>query len=250
MAKTTISLTASHIETEHRIDLLKLMIESLIIHGIRDIYISISFDLLKSKLKGVLESLFQNFESKYGSRCGCGSGVKIHRFYHEEPVMLQFEHLDFLSSLLSSSPLPFGCSGCSGDTHVLFMDDDDLLLDNPEILPDSNGIIGQVYHNQWKGFEEYPPFKRASQIHFHKLFISEDFGGSILKLNILLKYLAEKEHKFTVLEDQEFIDWIEKNYRTDTTIDPYVYYRKWQPSSEEIFVCAWRRNLGGIYLES
>lgn len=237
----TYSWTASHIESNGRLETLKLMIESVRGNGIDYVQISLSYD--PSFKQAVLD-----FIKKYDK-----TNVT---FFLQDTKMRQFDHLAFL----------FGRFNGTNDDSIIFIDDDDLYL-RPIKWTDKT-VIGLQYipietssedktfsmsykeilaiesewKNKWSKEIDFSGYQ--SQFSNIKIYFTKRLAKEIKPLSGESKQLLEQLNKILGnIEDIEFMKFLDNLSNTEIPTTPVVFHRIWE-DVEKGNVKTWAADIG------
>ena len=224
------SITASYYDYENKYLLIDYMLGSCKKNNIIKSYISISFknEFEYNKYKKYI-NLIQN---KYKDR--------ISLYIHLERKF-QFEQLLFLSKILKKE--------ISLDDKILFIDDDDLLLNLPPKIEEYNIIQGYQYLTLLHETDYTKFYMRHEILDFIKLEQNKlwkkliDFSGYITPLKLLIDFFKvnkinyESFNKKSLtklsslslnLMDCKFMDFIDNNIKPgELKYEPFIYHRLW-----------------------
>lgn len=242
------SWTASHIDTKYKPILLKQMIESLLINKIKNIIISISFDekyelneinYMKKHINIMNDNLSNTYEES-----------EIYIEYQNTPLT-QFEHLQYI----------YNNYNFNDDDIILFMDDDDILLELPKDYDKYDGVMGYQYspidtcefdETYTKDINEIINCKDIFEEQWNKV---EDFSGYMSRYNFLHHYFIITRNEMyeeannigqkyinslKAMEDIKFMKYLDNfiDYKYDK---PFVFHRIW--NTDDRHIKTWQRML-------
>lgn len=213
------SVTTTHFENENKYILLNYTIDSLLLNNINMCTLSISFDD-ETHYKNN-EDKIKKMQTKYGEK------IKI---YIQTKKCCQFEHLQIICNDMASYVLP--------DDKILFCEDDDILLEMPdiethEIIAGIQFLPGFVEDDQ-SGFNNCYQIKKMIEEEKDKFTVVNDFSGYVCPYKILLKFFHEKKFNFENSSNIEkklnlFIDNHFMLYLNELNIyeksKPFIYHR-------------------------
>lgn len=140
-----------------------------------------------------------------------------HVIYHD-CRRLQFEHFRALMPTMISVMKP--------SDMIMFMDDDDLLLNLPRGWTEKVPRVGR----QWIGVD-VPSDVRLESLHEYPMEqIDDDFSGTICRFQHIQDYFKVypvNESAARALEDVEFMKFLEEmeNSEEETSSEPYIFRR-------------------------
>ena len=211
-----ISLTASHLDCVVKEYVLSLTIESLLENDLNHIYVSISLGNYNANY------LIEKYK-KYNN---------VHIIVQKEKQVKQFEHFARLVKLIYDK--------YDKDTPILFCDDDDLLLNVPNVkytrgyqyVPENTCGYDETYKMNQKQIKEIcGKFEWSKHI---------DFSGYICPLSDVCEYFSTHK-RFGYLEDVIFMEYMDKKI-PDNKIEPFVFHRLWGTSDRP--KSFWREQMG------
>lgn len=174
-------------------------IESLqeMIHSVKSVYIDAIFHISISSMR---ESPIHPIPN-------------VHIHTHERR-MSQFQHLQYINSICQSL--------YPSDASILFMDDDDILIDRP----DTNASL-------ISGYQYILPGRDTSEQHIS---IDQDFSGYIAPLSVVQQYFNTHDRlKYGIhLEDAIFTKYLDE-MGAQCPSTPFVYHR-YIPGGEKRWV--------------
>lgn len=217
------SVTASHYDCNIKGKILDYTIESLLKNSIEQCLISISFDdeAHYIKNKESVDFLIKKYDNK----------VKI---YIQHKRFFQFQHLEFLCNEMKNFS--------NLDDKILFCDDDDILLNLPQI--DNYEVISGIQYLSNLNEVELTGYYDNNQIlellksEESKLQIVDDFSGYVCSYKIFEDFFKINKFNFTgnlskleimkfQLIDTTFMDYLD-NLNSHKLEKPFVYHRIWK----------------------
>jgi hypothetical protein len=166
--------------------------------------------------------------------------TKKYKIIIRNDKLQQFEHIKKLTDEYSNI--------IDNDEWIIFMDDDDMLLQCAlDYLDDTNiefdGYIGLQYIGEHKmiNFETMENLKYNELDNFMEKYskimeIDTDFSGTAILFGSLKKYFNTKSYITPYVEDCVFMKYIEEKLKTIALDSPIVYHRVKSTSS-------WKENL-------
>lgn len=232
------SMTASHFDCEIKDLLLKYTLESLIKNGIDICFLSVSFDGIESynKYKDKIINLKNIFQDK----------LKIFIHYQK---LYQFQHLNFICNRVSIY--------IKDNDKIIFCDDDDILINLPEIN-DHEVISGYQYltnfveddKTEFNNLEKIVELMKTPIVNsWDKI---SDFSGYICTYKIFKDFIENNKDKFNFehispieklelqLTDCKFMNYLD-TFKSFKPVLPFIYHRIWITKDRQIQ--QWRQNM-------
>ena len=249
------SFTACHIDTIGKIPLLSNMIESLLINKINNIYISFSFKNTffdgRTEIRFQIRQIVNKLKNKYTSS-------KIYLFWQNKQDWFQFDHLNYIYD---------NYMGKNTD-RILFIDDDDLLLNLPKTTANIRGYqyLSDTYLTDDTYKMDY--FELSSKINwFYKYFTKlsfkniNDFSGYICSYENLHEFfklwkIKKKDYDnssqitknitrpIIMMTDIQFMDYLDL-LDCSTPSTPFIFHRVWVATDRTN--STWRESLNILF---
>jgi len=198
------SWTASYISDSHRLKYLRYMIESLIENNVNEIYIAIYIETEKVSSDDIRQ--FNEYVSNYQN---------IHIIDLSKRHM-QFESLKLINDTFSDIIKQ------KNITHILFMDDDDMLLDISEFNSQYDVLYGFQYFNRNEIDVDYRYADiKLSDIKNNRSEI--DFSGYIVNINIVNEYFDTYTKNNEKISEIDVIIISHRNIMMDVEFTSYLY---------------------------